>query len=253
MYYREWGKGKAIILLHGFIEEGSMWNDLAQVLSKKYRVIVPDLEGFGESKLESRKLSMTNYAQDIFLLLQKLKIKKCILLGHSMGGYITLHFAEKYSEMLTAFGLINSHCFADTAEKKLNRKKGNEFIQKHGTKVFVRELYRNLFHPAFKNEKLVAALSAKAETYSSEALVAANTAMMNRADKAQVLKTSKVPVLLINGKQDESAPAEFTLKQAAYPAIADVHFYENCKHMSLFEKKKESTSAILNFAERSYR
>lgn len=252
MYYKEYGKGKTIVLLHGFIEEGSMWNDLAKALSIHYRVIVPDLEGFGQSKLERRKTSITQYAQDVFLLLQELKIKKCILLGHSMGGYITLHLAEMHPEILSGFGLINSHCFADTAEKKKNRKKGNEFIQKHGTKVFVRELYRNLFHQAFKNEKLIATLAAKAEKYSADALIAANTAMMNRADKSQVLKTAKVPVLLINGKQDESAPFVLTLQQAAYPPIADVHFYDRCKHMSIFEKKKECTAAIMNFAEKCF-
>ena len=221
MYYKVTGKGKTVVLIHGFIEEGLMWNDTAKALSKNYKVIVPDLEGFGNSPLESKTLSMEKYANDIFELLKKEKVNKCIMLGHSMGGYITLYFAEKYPEMLTGFGLINSHCYADTKEKKANRKKGNEFIGKYGTGVFVKELYGNLFHSSFKNEKLIASLISKAEKYSPEALIAANTAMANRKNKEDVLKIAPVPVLLINGKQDESAPFIYTSKQASLPAIAD--------------------------------
>lgn len=252
MFYKVSGKGKAVVLLHGFIEEGSMWNDTAKLLSTGYKVIAPDLGGFGNSPLHSKTLSMEKYADDVFELLQKEKVKKCVLLGHSMGGYVTLHFAEKYPDMLSGFGLVNSHCFADAEEKKENRRKGNEFISKHGTKVFVKELYRNLFHPSFKNEKLIAALIAKAEKYSPEALIAANTAMINRKGKEDVLKNAKVPVLLIGGKQDPAAPIELFLKQSSMLPVVDFHLFDNTKHMSMFEKKKETLSAIQNFVARCY-
>lgn len=249
MYYKVSGKGKAVVLLHGFIEEGSMWDDTVKALSKNYKVIVPDLEGFGNSPLQSKTLSMEKYAGDIFEMLQKEKIKKCVLLGHSMGGYVALHFAEKHPDMLSGLGLINSHCFEDSAEKKANRKKGNEFILKHGTKVFVRELYNNLFHSSFrtKNQKLINRLIAKAEKYSPEALIAANTAMMNRKDKSYVLTESKVPVLLIGGKEDETVPLEYSLKQASLATVTDFHLFEKTKHMAVFERKKESIAAVKNF------
>ena len=249
MYYKITGKGTAVVLLHGFIEEGIMWNYAARALSKKYEVIVPDLEGFGNSPLQSKTLSMEYYAYEIYKLLKKEKVKQCVMLGHSMGGYIALYFAEKYPQMLSGFGLINSHCYADTEEKKTNRKKGNEFIAKHGTKVFVNELYGNLFHEIFKktNKPLIKMLTTSAEKYSTDALIAANTAMANRKSKEAVLKNSPVPVLLINGKQDEAAPFIYTSKQASLPSIADVHFFENCKHMAVFEKKKETITAMKNF------
>ena len=252
MYYKVSGKGKAVVLLHGFIEEGSMWDAVSKVLSLKYKVIVPDLEGFGNSKLETltSKLSMEKYADDVFEMLKTEKVKSCVLLGHSMGGYVTLQFAEKFPDLLSGFGLLNSHCFEDAPEKKENRRKGNEFILKHGTKVFVKELYRNLFHPSFKNEKLIATLTVKAEKYSPEALIAANTAMINRKGKEDVLKNAKVPVLLVGGKQDPAAPIEFFLKQSSMPPVVDFHIFDNTKHMSMFEKKKETLSAIQNFVER---
>lgn len=256
MYYKTTGKGKVVVLVHGFIEEGAMWSDTAKALSKNYKVIVLDLEGFGNSPLQSKTLSMEYYADEVFKLLQKEKVKKCVLLGHSMGGYIALNFAERHPEMLTGFGLVNSHCFADAEEKKANRKKGNAFIAKHGSKPFVRELIPGIFHDSFKKtatgKKLIAALVKKAEKYTPEALIAANTAMMNRKEKCDVLKQSPVPVLLINGKQDESAPLNLTSQQASFPSVADVHFYENCKHMSVFEKKKEALKAITRFVDFCY-
>ena len=249
MYYQTTGKGKVVVLLHGFIEEGSMWQEVAKALSKNYEVIVPDLEGFGNSPLQSKTISMEKYADAVLKLLKKEKVKKCIMLGHSMGGYVTLHFSEKYPGMVSGFGLINSHCFEDSVDKKANRKKGNEFIAKHGTKVFVRELYGNLFHPSFKNKKLIKTLATRAEKYTPEALIAANTAMMKRRGKEEVLKTAKVPVLLINGKQDEAAPFVFTSQQASFPSVTDVRFFDKCKHMCGFEKKKETIAAIKAFAE----
>jgi pimeloyl-ACP methyl ester carboxylesterase len=249
MYYKTSGKGKAIVLLHGFIEEGNMWNEIAKSLSKKYQVIVPDLEGFGNTPFTGKQLSMEKYAKDVFEMLQKEKIKRCIMLGHSMGGYVTLHFAEKYPELLSGFGLVNSHCFEDAPEKKLNRKKGNEFIAKHGSHIFVKELYNTIFHDAFKKkgQKLIDGLIEQASNYTPEALIAANTAMMKRKGKEEVLKNAQVPVLLIGGKQDPAAPLDLFLKQASMPPVTDFHLFDKTKHMSLFEKKKETLSAIENF------
>lgn len=253
MYYKVSGKGKAVVLLHGFIEEGSMWDAVAKSLSKTQKVLVPDLPGFGQSEISNPKseISMEGYAEDVYEMLKTEKIKKCIMLGHSMGGYITLHFAEKHPDMLSAFGLINSHCFQDTPEKKTNRKKGIEFIRKHGTKPFVTELYHSMFHESFlkTNKPLVNSLMAKAVKYTPEALMLANAAMMKRKGKEEVLKSAKVPVLFINGKEDQTAPLELTLKQASFPSIAHIHFFAGCKHMSVFERKRETIKIITDFCQ----
>ena len=93
---------------------------------------------------------------------------------------------------------------------------------------------------------------AQAEKYSTQALIAANTAMMNRKDKSKVLKEIKIPVLLISGKGDETVPLEYSLKQASLPSITDFHLFENTKHMSVFEREKETIAAIENFIEMCY-
>jgi len=248
-YYRVEGRGKALMLVHGFIEDGGMWDGLVDILKKDYKLIVPDLPGFGKSSLLKSDISMDWYAEYLWEILKVEKINKLMLLGHSMGGYITLSFAGKHSEMLAGFGLLNSHCFEDSPEKKKNRLKGISFIKEHGTHFFVSELYNSIFHESFKkkNKKLIADLIGKAQKYTPQAVMSANAAMMNRHDKSEVLKNAQVPVLFINGKQDESAPIILTLKQASYPAIADFRLFDNCKHMSVFERKTEVVKSIKAF------
>jgi pimeloyl-ACP methyl ester carboxylesterase len=254
-YYRIEGKGKVIMLVHGFIEDGSMWDGMIDSLKKNYKVIVPDLPGFGKSPLQDSELSMEWYAEFVHEILKAEKVGELILLGHSMGGYVALNFAEKYGDMLAGLGLLNSHCFEDTPAKKENRVKGIEFIRNHGTGVFVSELYNSIFHESFKkkNKKLINALIANAQKYTPEAVMMANAAMMNRKDKSEVLKNSKVPVLFIDGEEDEAAPVALTLKQASYPANADFHLFSKCKHMSVFERKAEVQKILSAFCERTFK
>ena len=251
-YYKVEGKGKAIVLIHGFIEDGSMWNGVINGLAKNYKLIIPDLPGFGKASLPDVDLTMEWYAEYIRAIVKAEKLNKVLVLGHSMGGYVTLNFAEKYGELLSGFGLINSHCFEDTPEKKINRQKGIAFVKKYGTEFFVRELYCSIFHQDFlkKNQKLVDGLIKNAQQYSPEAVMQASAAMMNRKDKTEVLKRASVPVLFIQGKDDESAPPEYTLKQASYPPFSDFNLFENSKHMSVFEKKAELIKIINAFAAR---
>ena len=252
-FYKVKGKGKTLVLLHGFIEEGSMWNELAKSLSKKYQLIIPDLPGFGKSQLPSSPISMELYAELVFEILKGEKLKSVIMFGHSMGGYIALHFAEKHENMLQGLGLINSHCFADTDSKKENRKKGIEHMRRYGTKTFVRELYLAIFHDLFKkkNPLLINSMIKKAQQYSVDALTGANTAMMNRRNKSEVLKNMSVPVLLISGKEDETVPLELTLKQASFANATDFHLFKNSKHMTVFEHKKEVIKIIGEFCRRA--
>jgi len=252
--YQVEGKGKTVMLLHGFIEDGSMWEGLKSSLKRDYKVIIPDLPGFGKSPLLMHELSMEWYAQYVYEILKAEKIKKLILLGHSMGGYITLNFAEKHEDMLAGFGLLNSHCFEDTPSKKENRQKGIDFVKKNGTHFFIRELYNSIFHESFKkkNKKLVVGMIENAQKYTPEAVMLANAAMMNRKDKSEVLKRAGGPVLFIAGKEDESAPVALTLKQASYPTNADFHLFSACKHMSIFERKADVQKIIIAFCERAF-
>ncbi len=123
IYYQKEGSGTAVVLLHGFAENSDVWKYQVAFLKEQYMMIVPDLPGSGQSDTltpptESAGILMQDYADCIYALLQHENIEKCIMLGHSMGGYITLAFAEKYPGCLLGFGLVHSTAFADTRRKK---------------------------------------------------------------------------------------------------------------------------------------
>ncbi|WGU70417.1 alpha/beta fold hydrolase [Capnocytophaga canimorsus] len=116
-FYTQKGKGKAVILLHGFLENHTIWEKFAEELSATHRVITPDLAGHGKTPCFSEIHPMEMMAEGIFEILQAEKIKDCILVGHSMGGYVSLAFAEKYPDQIKGIVLMNS-----TAASRFNRK-----------------------------------------------------------------------------------------------------------------------------------
>lgn len=146
IYYKIEGNGKTIVLLHGFPFSLNLWDDLSRELSNEFKVLTIDLPGFGDSECLSEVHSMSLMAQVIKAALDINNISKCILLGHSMGGYVTLEFADKYPEMLKGFGLIHSHALPDTKEGKENRNRVIEAVKKNH-KNFVSSFIPELFAP----------------------------------------------------------------------------------------------------------
>ncbi len=143
--YTKQGMGNVVVLLHGFGEDGSIWNYQVEYLKDFFTVIVIDLPGSGKSKIDSWVLMVDGsenvdalytiefYADCAYALLQKLCIANYTLLGHSFGGYVTLAFAEKYSNILNGFGLIHSTAFADNDQKKANRQRSIELMAEYGS------------------------------------------------------------------------------------------------------------------------
>lgn len=125
------GKGTAVVLLHGYLENLSMWDNLVPEFSKKNRVITIDLLGHGQSDCSGYIHSMEEQADMVAEVLSQLKIKKAILIGHSMGGYVALAFAELYSERIKALVLMNSTSLADNDEKKHNRDRAIQAVKKN--------------------------------------------------------------------------------------------------------------------------
>ncbi|HWS59814.1 MAG TPA: alpha/beta fold hydrolase, partial [Flavobacterium sp.] len=119
--YTDQGKGTAIVLLHGFLENQSMWNAYISDFSKKNRVITIDLLGHGATECLGYIHSMEDQADMIHHVLHDLKIRKAVFIGHSMGGYIALAFAELYPDSMKGLVLLNSTSRADSDERKINR------------------------------------------------------------------------------------------------------------------------------------
>src|SRR4051812_6767172 len=145
LFYRSNGSGPVVMLVHGFGEDSTVWKHQYEALPG-YRLLLPDLPGSGKTPM-SKDLGMEGMAGVLKQLLVALNIEKCIMIGHSMGGYVTMAFAEKYNSFLAAFGLIHSTAYADSEEKKAARRKGIEFIKENGAFAFLKSVTPNLFSP----------------------------------------------------------------------------------------------------------
>ena len=226
-------------------------------MKDQYQLIIPDLPGSGESEMVD-DMSMEGLAESIKKILDieifkplpsSAVSKKIYLIGHSMGGYITLAYVEKYPAQLDGFGLFHSSAFADSEEKKTTRQKGIEFIRQHGAFEFLKTVIPNLFSPITKekNPALVQELVDRSSNFSRPALVSYYEAMMQRPDRTAVLKNANIPILLIFGEYDTAVPLTDSLKLCRLPEISYIHLLQKSGHMGMCEESEKTTQVIAKY------
>jgi pimeloyl-ACP methyl ester carboxylesterase len=245
--YRVQGKGHPLVLIHGLCEDSTIWDDFIKGIPD-FQIIRPDLSGFGESEILPQH-SIDLMAESIKAIMDALNIKKCVMVGHSLGGYVTMSFAKHYPALLNGLGLFHSHPFEDTEEKKEERRKAIQFIKQNGHIVYVKQLMPKLFAELFatSNEFLINSLIYKASKYPAATIMGAQEAMLNRVDNSEILRGVAYPVLLIIGKQDKVVSYDLSLKMMPLPEIAEVHIYPKVAHMGMFTAKDKSVKAIRHF------
>ena len=249
IFFTDEGKGKAIVLLHGFTESSKIWTGFASKLTGKYRVITIDLPGHGKSGRVASIHTMELMADVVCAVLKKAGIGKSVMIGHSMGGYVALAFAEKYPKMLKGFGLFHSHCFADSMEDIANRKRTIAIVDKDKFS-FVAQFIPGLFpmevHKQFA--KQIERLVQRASKMDKESVIAALEGMKSRKDQTALLKETTLPVLFILGLKDSRAPITKLWEMISLPAISHTLLLKECGHMGYIEAPEETFGALLNFA-----
>lgn len=255
VYYRVGGTGKTVVLVHGFGEDGEVWSSQAAILEKQFRVIVPDLPGSGRSRLHENA-GIDEYADTIKLLIDAepggdagASPAKICMIGHSMGGYITLAFAEKYPDCLDAFGLFHSSAFADDDEKKQTRVKAINFIKENGVTAFLKTSTPGLFAQAFAQQypSRIQALLQRGSDFSEDALIQYYQAMIARPDRTATLGNFPGRVLFVLGEHDNAVPMHVGLRQCAIPAESHVHILHGSAHMGMWEEVDKSNEILLKF------
>jgi pimeloyl-ACP methyl ester carboxylesterase len=248
IYYRVIGSGKPVVFIHGFGEDGNVWKRQVEFLKGKFLLIVPDLPGSGKSDMIN-DMSIDGMAEVIKEILVQENISSCTMIGHSMGGYITLAFAEKYAALLNGFGLFHSTAYPDSEEKKANRKKAMTFIRQHGAFEFLKTTSPNLFSPVstMKIKPLIDAFINSLEQFAPDALIAYYEAMIQRPDRSAVLEKSTVPVLFVIGQYDMAVPLNDSLQQSHLPDKAFIHILSESGHMGMMEETGKSNAILENF------
>lgn len=247
--YANTGTGDTIVLIHGFGEDNRIWKQQVAYLQKNYQLLIPNLPGTGQSAIGNNELSMESMAAIIKQMLDEEMIDRCIMLGHSMGGYVTLAFAENYPERLRAFGLIHSTAYADSDEKKEARQKSIGFIKEHGAAEFMKTTIPNLFSKRFNEEQkpIVDELIEQGNQFTAETLIAYYTAMINRPNRSHILQKATVPVFFFIGEEDKAVNPADALEQTALPAVCMVKLIPGISHMGMLEATDELNRTIGEF------
>jgi len=235
--YRLIGSGQPVMLVHGFAEDGTVWRNQIEFLKDKFKLIVPDLPGSGQSELVD-DMSMEGMAEVLHSIIHEEGIDRCPVIGHSMGGYITLALASAYPNHVNAFGLFHSSSFADTDEKKASRRKGIESIREHGAAEFLKTMIPGLFSQSSKDEQpeLIDEQIALSYNFLPQALVLYYQSMIQRPDRTNLLRSSTIPVFFVIGKNDKVVPPEDSLKQCHLPEKSYIHLLQKSGHMGMLEE-----------------
>jgi pimeloyl-ACP methyl ester carboxylesterase len=198
LHYVERGQGNPILLIHGFPFDHTIWDRVAGSLEPHTRLILPDLRGFGLSPAPEGVYTMRLMAEDIAALMDRLEIHKAILVGHSMGGYIGLAFAQVYPDRLAGLALVSSHAGADSPERRQGRLRLAERVKRKGVKA-VLEANLERFSPNAQVRELTRELILRS---SGKSVIAALKGMAERPDFSELLAQLKVPCVVVAGSAD---------------------------------------------------
>lgn len=209
-----YSKKYVVVLLHGFLESSTMWNEYALNLSKTYRVVTIDLPGHGKTDCFGYVHDMEIMAQAVHAVLKHLKIRKTILVGHSMGGYAALAFADLYPDYVKGLCLFHSTSYADSETKQQDRIRAAALV-KDNASSFIRKAIPNLFR--LKNRKLFAhkvnELKNEALSTSVQGIIAAIEGMRLRKNRDLILAFSPYPKAMIIGEYDKAVNYNDSIEQ----------------------------------------
>ncbi|RRA96668.1 alpha/beta fold hydrolase [Paenimyroides viscosum] len=250
IHYSDLGKGNAVLLVHGFLEDSFMWNDLTSHLKTRYRVISVDLLGHGKSECYGYVHTMEDQADMLFALISELRLRKVSLIGHSMGGYIALAFAELYPDNVRSLILSNSSAQPDSDERKINRDRAIDVVKKNSN-AFIRMATQNLFdkdaHNLFADK--IEAFTQQALKTPLQGIIAALEGMKIRIDREALLHFSPYPKLIIASENDTIIPLDDIKNQVA---DAEVSFeIIPGGHVSTIEQEAKIATIITSFLKKN--
>ena len=244
--YTDTGKGTAIVLLHGFLENKRMWDFYVPEFAKKNRVITLDLLGHGATECLGYVHNMEDNADVVHAVLSKLRIRKAIFVGHSMGGYVALAFAELYPDIIKGLVLLNSTARADNEERKKNRDRAIKAV-KHSFVNFISLSIANLFSENNRERLATTIENIKQEALQTplQGIVASLEGMKIRQDREVLLHLTPFPKLLILGEKDPVLNYEETKEQIENTAVQLITFPDG--HMSHIENQDQLLAVLLSF------
>lgn len=243
--YTKVGRGPHLCFLHGFCENSDIWSPIVDHLQETHTCLSIDLPGFGNSA-ENEFPSIENAARLIRDVLQYEEANDAIVFGHSLGGYVLAEYIALFGSTIKAAGFIHSTAREDTAEKKVNRKKSINFIEKHGTSEFFRLFVPSLVAPE-NLDRLRLKLTEMVQQTSKEAVSQGLKSMMTRKDHVLTLSSFDKPILFLKGIKDKHYPELDIYNQASQCSLVQVSVIDDAGHLSMYETPSKCLTAIEEF------
>jgi len=249
IFYRTLGKGHPIVLIHGFCETHEIWNGFADQLAEKFQVFALDLPGFGESEILPTPFSIADVASVVTEWIDQLNLKFPVVVGHSLGGYVTLAMAKKSPEKFAGIGLFQSTAYPDSDERKANRDKVIAFVKTHGTDPFIDTYVPGLFFD--KNHRAIPETYRIARKTKLQTLVAYAAAMRDRPSSIDFKEYYDNPVLVLGGDKDVIIPPKIAQEHAHFFTDTEVSILKDVGHMAMFESPEEALKIVEKFAQKA--
>lgn len=249
MHFHTAGDGPTLLLLHGFLEDHSMWYQLAGELQNEYRVIMPDLAGHGKTPVLDDVQFMPAMAAQVAELMDRLDAGPTKVVGHSMGGYIGLELAKARPQQIDGLCLLHSTAAADSEEKKKDRERAVKVVRRNAS-IFINESIPNLFHEPnrARHAEAIEVLKQRAMLTPVEGIVASLRGMKDRVDNSEFVRSANFPIHYIIGRNDAVIAVEKVLEQKGESTTHDV--FEDVGHMGFIESPDRTLESIRKFLAR---
>ncbi len=239
------GAGPALILLHGFPLDRRIWLDAAAILCERFRVMIVDLPGFGQSP-PIGPFTMDSLAESVHDFLKARSIDSFILGGLSMGGYVAQAYAARFADQLRGLILINTKSAADTPEAKRGRDQMIELVRANGSAAVAEQMYPKMIAPLTIQTK--PGIADRVRTIMNECSPAtiehACTAMRDRPDYTAALSSYKFPTSIVTGQEDAIAPPAIATQMHASLRMGTLEIIPDAAHLSPLEQPQIFADAV---------
>lgn len=246
IYFHEEGSGPPLVFLHGFCDYHELWKEFIRPFTGSYRVLTPDLPGFGKSPLLPTPFTLDQVGDAMAAWLLEQGVERPLVVGHSLGGYVAMSLLAKHSALLAGVCLFHSTPSPDSTERKNVRNKVIQFVQEKGVAPFIETFVPGLFLD--KSNPEIEATRRRALSTPKASLLAYAEAMRDRPDRSETFSHTPLPALLMGGANDSLIPIESLINIAQNSPKSEFHRLEGVAHMGIFEAKNQCQTIILHFA-----
>jgi pimeloyl-ACP methyl ester carboxylesterase len=243
------GAGPPVVLLHPFPAHHEFWIPVAEVLASRYRLILPDLRGHGESGAGEGPATMAKHASDVARVMDDARVGRAPLIGVSIGGYLLFEFWRKYRGRVAALGLCNTKAPADNPEARAARLQAANDVLEHGVEPFLQSMVPRLFGRTTRETRpdLIEAALRMMRQMSPEDIAQVQRGMAERPDSIETLKTINVPTLLVTGDEDIMTGTNEAELMRQHIAGSQLRVIPKAGHYSPWERPAEAAKIIRQF------